>query len=1111
MLHLITGGPGVGKTEACVADIRRATEAGRRSYLIVPEQATVTLEHLFAYRLPPSAPLLFEVTNFTRFADTVLRALGGIGVRYASAAAKQLLMWRTLGEVRPLLKLPGADGSKGEVRRMLAALSELSSARCDVPALNAAANALGEGGLAERLRDLSLIKTVFRTLLEERFADGETALDEATERLHGSALFAGTEIFIDSFTSFTEQQYALIAELLRTSDVTVTLPLPEDADASLCYEEIKRTRGRLLALSNKLGISCHEHTLRGNKRTLSPSLVFLTESLWKNDITALRYSCEEGEASRAVRLITAETPYSAALFVASDISRRVREEGCAYRDFTVLSANADTYRGILDTALERAEIPVFTSRRADLLSLEAIKLVMGAYAVIVSGFRRSDLITYLKCGFTGLPLAAIDAFELYTERWDLSGARLLSREPFRMNPSGYTDRTTPYGEQVLSYVEEVRRGALPPLQTLRDASGKQTVPKHVRALADFLLSLDLPDQLEHRAALAAASGDGERKELLLRLWDVICDTLDMLAEVLPDTIVTAEEFASLFAMAAEEVDIGRIPASEDEVTFGTAELMRAEARHVYLFGVNEGEFPEGSVGGGFFTEPERARLASVGLVLGEETGVRSSRTLFTFLRALSSASVSVTLVTMQRGASLDGCRPSSAFLRASSLMGAYAPVLSVEQMPALSLLYTKGSALSRLGELVGNPIYPSLASVLSSDPAAASHVAAVSRPVSNAALSMSPALAHTVFPARINSTQSRLEKYIKCPFSYFCEHVLKLGSGARAAFDNNEIGSYVHAMLEEFFRDGNFAPRSEQELEEMTSRIEAGYLEKVGQGDDSPRLARLWRSLHRTSKLLITHICEEFSASDFRPRAYELRIGDREDPASPSAFAVELEDGGLLSIYGTVDRADTLVLDGNLYVRVIDYKTGTKKFKTADIENGLNLQMLLYLFAIWKSSDPAFLSAFGVPEGGRILPAGILYMSAATEGISLTSPKSEEETIALVKARFSKNGLLLDDERVLEAMEHGLTGLYIPISRKKTGELTAASRKSLADYGQMGEYLTRVSELLRRVCAEMKRGGIPARDSYCGEKNCKFCEMRPVCRIPLARYEEDEEAEEILD
>jgi ATP-dependent helicase/nuclease subunit B len=368
-------------------------------------------------------------------------------------------------------------------------------------------------------------------------------------------------------------------------------------------------------------------------------------------------------------------------------------------------------------------------------------------------------------------------------------------------------------------------------------------------------------------------------------------------------------------------------------------------------------------------------------------------------------------------------------------------------------------------------------------------------------------VAATIYPKRISSTQSRIEKYMRCPFSHFCTYALRLHGEELADFDNNEIGNYVHTMLEEFFRDSEGKGRtsySDAEIEELSQRISERYLERVGQGQQtSARMRHLWGNLRRSSKLLIKHIAEEFSQSDFTPRFFELEIGGKAAD-DPSPFVFYSEDGCELSIYGKVDRVDSYTADGKCYVRVIDYKTGTKIFRLADVRRGLNLQMLLYLFALWKNRNPAFAERLGVADGEKILPAGVLYMGAVTGEVKLERPTPEEEVLRLASDSARQNGLLLDDLGILRAMEHDLGGRFIPIKLNRDGTCSKESLKNLASLDRMGELIGEIGGILNDCTKSMRGGDISAYPTSYGESNCTFCEMRPICRARQSA-ERDEE------
>ena len=88
------------------------------------------------------------------------------------------------------------------------------------------------------------------------------------------------------------------------------------------------------------------------------------------------------------------------------------------------------------------------------------------------------------------------------------------------------------------------------------------------------------------------------------------------------------------------------------------------------------------------------------------------------------------------------------------------------------------------------------------------------------------------------------------------------------------------------------------------------------------------------------------------------------------------------------------------------------------------------------------------------------------------------------------NGLLLDDESVLNAMEPGLKGIYIPVKATKNGY-----SGSLATLAELGKIKSHIDSLLIDMANELSGGKIsamPYRKN--GELSCGFCPYKAICR-----------------
>ena len=197
---------------------------------------------------------------------------------------------------------------------------------------------------------------------------------------------------------------------------------------------------------------------------------------------------------------------------------------------------------------------------------------------------------------------------------------------------------------------------------------------------------------------------------------------------------------------------------------------------------------------------------------------------------------------------------------------------------------------------------------------------------------------------------------------------------------------------------------------------------------------------------------------------------------------------GQVPLAGRADRVDGWVRDGVLYLRVTDYKTGVKQFDLADVCQGLNMQMLLYLFALQQGAA----GRYGLE---RIEPAGVLYVPARFQIVDAEGDVTAEELAALRKKTARRSGLVLDDPEVLEAMEPGEDKRFLPIRLKKDGTPYKDSEASLATLERFGALRRYIDETLRQLAEALRSGSVTADPWYksARENACAWCDYRQAC------------------
>jgi len=1091
MLRIIEGGFYSDAYEGFKKEISELVASEKKVFLIVPEQQAVIAEKEMSDILPPSASLCFEVTNFTRLANTVWRKLGGLKGDYADSGKEALIMWNTLAELAPVLHLTGGhtEINAGLVSKALRAVNEmkgLSATPEELAALSENDTVKNSRRLAEKLADISRIMSLYNTLLTKKYSSVRDESERLAQKLAEHPDFlSDAHFFLTGFTSFTEPQYKVISELIKRCELTVYLPLPEKSRRGFEYRELSETERHLTRRANLCGEKTMLIKRDGVRSDADAALESVCANLWKSR-AKIDNNCLRGLEGK-LRIFEACDPYEECDFIAGDIKRRVMG-GALWRDFAIVARDSKKYEGILDSSLDGAGVPHFISKRKSVSSYEAIKLIFTAFAIFESGFAREDVISYAKCRLCGISGEACDEFELYTEKWQLEKDSFTNGIFWNMSPEGYSSRKSGAAEETLIRINETREKIIAPLMKFCDnLTSQKTVREYAEVLVGFLVDISLEEKLGTRAAELASLGETDAACENERLWDIICTSLDSLVEVAGDTECNPRAFIAQLKVILSEADVGKIPAFYDEVTVGSADMIRlSDKKHIYLLGINEGEFPAHVSSASYFTERDRLTLESVGFFNGSDTETLYARELFFFTRAFASAKESVTLLYSQRNTDL---APSAT----ADVIGA------IVQMTEKAVASVKISEISPLEKIYS----PSMAMEVMSLPTVslaleetgyAHEVSVAAKDIEASDATLDGETVKLMYPGDMALTQTRIDTYVSCPFSYYLRFNLGLSENVRAEFDARNIGTFIHAILENFFSEVKNSEKtiselSEEDRKKLVDRAAKRYLLEVSEDFNAPkgRTKILLDRLTRSAMPIVDGLCDELEGCAFTPRYFELRIGS-EDDNLPRPATFKDKSGNNIHVYGSIDRVDTYKRGDDVFVRVIDYKTGHKPFSPGDIDEGKNLQMFLYLKAIVDSDNERFKKNLGVTGNGQILPAGVIYVK--TDMSDVVIPGDDENAMkAAIKKKQERRGMLLDDSASLDAMNKA----FIPVKFKKDGTPDARYEKYLYTYKGWGELDEKITGKVCEVSEKMRSGDI----STTKQKNnppCDFCKFKPICR-----------------
>mgnify|MGYP001131599300 CR=1 FL=1 len=1087
MLKLILGGSGSGKTTLLYHRIRTRAEAGQKSILLVPEQFTSSTEGRIYRELGDALSGMVESFSFTSLAEKILSAEGGSAVQTLSDAGRAVLVRRALEELQDNVRYYYRHRRSAAFCQMAAeTIDELKSAGLSGTRLAELAKSCGaESG---KLSELALIFQGYETLLFRSGMDPADRLELAADRLE-AALARGElpdflrerEVFIDEFDTFNAPKKRLMGAMLAALP-TVTVALCDDGapmvpgDMGL-FSGAKQVAAQLRQLARKNGADAAvPELLRRNLRHKdAPGLAAVTELLETG-------TCEVPPAAPEVRLFAAASREEEARCTAAAI-RRLMRQGVRCGKIAVVCRDIAKYRAAVRYEFRMAGIPLYCDEPTTPEFSAPATAVKALLALARGADLTEHLTTLAKTGLCALTEEEVCALENYAYTWSPNAAAW--RAEFQNNPKGFGDITpTEEDNADLAMAEKARALLVNATDALRSKVRNANAEAISRAVYFCLKELGAEEQQAAQVEAIRAERGIPAAEEAAREWNVVMGLLDQMAQLLGEQTVTVSEYEDLFGLLLRSSDLGHIPQTLDAVVLASAGKMRLDAPdYVFVLGLAEGEFPCAPAESGLLTHADRDALMAQQVELPDCFENRVIREQVCFYKALTAPAKGLWL-SWPKGQGQTLCAAVEPLVDA---LHPAAPELELTDLAA-----TPADGLDTLGGgwLLTDVERASLTEAL--------HTPGAGQPKGLALLHRMeenpprqvydlPAL-ETLLGRRLRVSPSQLEKYYTCRYGYFLQYVLGLKPRRRAELSADQSGTLMHWVLQmalDPHPDADnpcaglapFLELDDEAMAELASLLVDEYAKRY-LPEDTARFAYLLSRLKKSMTSLLCYLRDEQKQSCFHPAACELRIGSGEDAVPGQVY--HLSDGRTVQLVGTVDRADEWVEeDGTRWVRVVDYKTGTKKLNLKEVYCGLDCQMLLYLFSLTRDKSGRFTGAE---------PAGVLYLLADP------APKTTNRQQAQQDVQYELDGLVRDEQKVFDAMDADETGRYLPFGYRN-GAPSPSQKDKRADIAKLNRIQLHLDDLVTQMGQQLYDGQIAAEPlvAGAGRNPCVWCDYSFIC------------------
>ncbi|MDP3057935.1 MAG: PD-(D/E)XK nuclease family protein, partial [bacterium] len=345
---------------------------------------------------------------------------------------------------------------------------------------------------------------------------------------------------------------------------------------------------------------------------------------------------------------------------------------------------------------------------------------------------------------------------------------------------------------------------------------------------------------------------------------------------------------------------------------------------------------------------------------------------------------------------------------------------------------------------------------------------------------------------------SRFEKFQACPFSYYASYGLRLKKRSMYRLEAPEIGTFLHSALDRFademtkqnldwgkLDESDYNRITKDIVADLAPHLQGNILDSAGKYRHIAK--KMQATIERSAKILGKHA----EQGSFRPVGVEIVFGGAGDFP---ALVITLADGSIMEIAGRIDRLDIAEHNNQLYMRVIDYKSGRLDLTPLEIFYGLKIQLILYLDAGLAYVEQCYKK--------RALPTGAFYFRLHHPLVATEAPLEDENADKLVDQEYTMRGFFIDAPEARELMERNLKGksLLLPISLNIDGGIRKSD--SIWTPEQFEKMRLHTRKILKDAGQRIIDGNIDISPIHLDKLTaCKYCEYFPVCQLDSSREE----------
>ncbi|MDO4267362.1 MAG: helicase-exonuclease AddAB subunit AddB [Eubacteriales bacterium] len=1104
-LQFILGGSGSGKTTYLYDRIiRSSVENPRQQYfVIVPEQFTMQAQKDIVTMHPDHATMNIDIVSFERLAYRIFEELAVENLKVLDDMGKSMVLRKVAAQKRrELVLFRGHLGQTGFVNQLKSMLSEFYQYGIGPEQLREMAALAGTPLFKQKLEDFALVYEGFREYIAGHYITTEEVLDVLCRVLPGSELIKNSIIALDGYTGFTPVQYRL-AELFmvyaKQVAVTVTAEDGESVYRSMGMQNLffmsRQMERRLSELAEKNGIKKAQDVVLPEKESprflKGGQLACLERRLF-------RYGQGQyhGEDTGELELFSAQSPSEEISHVICRMRRLMREQKLRWRDMAVITGDLPGYGKEIAHQFELNGIPYFMDDKKNLLENPMAELIRAALEVVQRDFSYESVFRFLRCGLVTEEREMTDRLENYVIALGIRGGKRWRQVWERTYRGG--------GSLNLTELNEYRDRVLAPVFALQDSFRREdiTIGGMVQAVRELLADCGVQEKLDAWQRYFSGQKEYRLAREYSQVYELADDLLTRLSDLLGGEKAGRREFMEILDAGFGELKVGAIPATVDRVVVGDITRTRlAGVKALFFVGVNDGIVPSRRERGSLLSDRERELFAEHSLELAPTAREDSFQQRFYLYLMMTKPSQKLILSFAAVGGDGKSRRPSFLIGELKKLF----PALQVQEAGAEEdvQVYSPEDARRRLaaglgqlrdGEQTGSreqflELYRWFLSDRERRAEAFRLVEAAFRVYENQGIGH--AAARALYGSVLSGSVTRLEQYAACAYGHFLKYGLELMERQRYQLQAADMGNLFHDSIDLCFsrvkeQGLDWKIISDEDRDCLVHSCVEQVTEEYGNQilGSSARNAYLARRVEQITKRTVWALQQQIIRGDFVPAGFEVSFSAADNLR---AMKISLSEDEALHLRGRIDRMDLCRDGGQVYVKIIDYKSGGTSFDLLALYYGLQLQLVVYMDAVMEMAGRHY-------PGKEIVPAGILYYNIGDPLVEKGEAADQEAIDREILKKLRMNGLVNSELEVIRHMDSAIEKKsdIIPVVLKdgsvQEEKSSVANRQRFADLSRF------VQDKLKTAGREILNGQIGVEPYKNGQRTaCDYCPYHSVC------------------